>query len=188
MSINLFIFFVVTFISLTLMSATIDGKTGLAATTLTAAVAKSDETITVQSTSGFGSSGVIMIDDETICYGGVTGSTFTDLTRGCRDSGAARHGLADGDVKRRVYSQGPGLLNTLVGFDIAESFSDGGISGMVTGIWNTASNLPNFMQAVAKMIMWDYGYLEGPYIYFKYLLYGLSAGMVMSFIRLALGR
>ncbi len=188
MSINLFMFFVTTFTVLTIMSATLDGHTGLATTTLVAAIEKSDTTVTVNSTSGFGDSGVVIIDNETICYSGKTATTFTGLTRGCRDSSADEHGLTDGGVNRRVYSQAPGVINSLVGFDIAAAFSDGGVLGTVKGIYNSAKNLPNFMQAVAKMIMWDYSYLDGPYVYFKFLLYGLSAGMVMSFIRLALGR
>ena len=76
-----------------------------------------------------------------------------------------------------------------MGFDIASAFSDGGIVGLAKGVYTSMKNLPNFLAAADKMVMWDYAFLEGPYVYFKYiLLLPLSAGMVLSFIRLALGR
>ncbi len=189
MSTNLFIFFVATFISITILAAIMDRHTGVATTTLTASIAADDSTMSVHRTQGFPSSGVLIIDAETICYSGTTSTTFTGLTRGCRDSSAAEHGLIAGSVNRRVYSQAPGLVNTLVGFDIASAFSDGGIVGLAKGVYTSAKNLPNFLQAIAKMVMWDYSFLDGPYVYFKLIIMlPLSAGMVLSFIRMALGR
>ncbi len=184
MSSNLFIFFVATFISITILGAIIDGHTGVATTTLTSSVAVDDSTMSVHRTQGFPSSGVLILDAETICYSGVSSTTFTALTRGCRDTAAAEHSTVV-----RVYSQAPGLVNTLVGFDIASAFSEGGLVGLAKGVYTSAKNLPNFLQAIAKMVMWDYSFLEGPYVYFKLiLLLPLSAGMVLSFIRMALGR
>lgn len=189
MSLNLFIFFVATFIATTILASIVDGHTGVATTTLTATLAADDSTVFVDRTQGFASRGVIIIDSETICYTETTATTFTSLTRGCRDSAASAHALSAGGVNRRVYSQAPGLVNTLVGFDIASAFSTGGIVGLGKGLYTSAKNLPNFLQAIAKMVMWDYSFLEGPYVYFKLiLLYPLSAGMVLSFIRMALGR
>ena len=184
MSTNLLMFFVFTFISITILASIVDGHTGVATTTLTAALTKDDSTVSVHRTQGFPSSGVLIIDAETICYSGTTSTTFIGLTRGCRDTAATEHGLSP-----RVYSQASGLLNTLVGFDIGKAFSDGGAFGFVKGIWTSLLNFPNFVAAVAKMVMWDYSFLDGPYVYFKLvLLYPLSAGMVLSFIRMAIGR
>ena len=86
-------------------------------------------------------------------------------------------------------NEAPGVINTLVGFDITSAFSDGGIIGLAKGIYTSAKNLPAFLSAVARMVMWDYSFLDGGFVYIKYLiLYPLSAGMVLSFVRLALGR
>ena len=48
-------------------------------------------TITVDSTSGFTSSGKILIDDETISYTGKTSTTFTGCTRGSSSTTATHH-------------------------------------------------------------------------------------------------
>ncbi len=184
MSTNLFLFFVFTFTAITILGAIIDGHTGFATTTLTSSVAVDDLTISVHRTQGFPSSGVLILDAETICYSGVSSTTFTGLTRGCRNTAAAEHSTVV-----RVYSQGPGLVNTLVGFDISSAFSDGGFVGLAKGVYTSLKNLPSFANAIAKMVMWDYSFLEGPYVYFKLILMlPLSAGMVLSFIRMALGR
>lgn len=188
MSTNLFMFFVFVFIAGQLLSMFAEGRTGLATTTLTSNLSASATTMSVHSTSGFGSEDVVEIDGEVICYTGITATTFTGLTRGtdCRSSNDA---AADHDSGSRVYSETPGVVNRLVGFNIAEAYSDGGIVGFIKGTWETTKNIPNFLQAVSSMLMWDYSYLEGTGVYIKYLLlYPLSAGLVLSFIRLALGR
>ena len=72
---------------------------------------------------------------------------------------------------------------------MASAFSDGGVFGTIKGFYNSAKQLPSFLQAVAKMVAWDYAFLEGPYVYVKYLiLYPLSAGMVLGFVRMAFNR
>jgi hypothetical protein len=187
MSLNLFIFFVFIFSTVTILSAVVDGHTGLETTSLTTAVAETDTTIYVKTTDPFPESGIMMIGDETICYSGTTSTTFTGLSRGedCRRTSTA----AAYPIGQQVMSEGPGVINTLVGFDITSAFSDGGIFGLAKGMWTSAKNLPNFLAAVARMVMWDYSFLNGSFVYVKYLvLYPLSAGMVLSFIRLALGR
>jgi len=192
MSLNLFIFFVFVYIAGAVLNGVIEGNTNIATTSLTADVSKTDTTITVHNAGGFRGAGLIIIDDEFICYEGKTATTFTGVTRGadCQEnSAAAEHAQLDGGLQRRVYSQAPGIINVLVGFDIATSFSDGGVGGFFKGLWNTARNIPAFMQAVARMIAWDYNYLDGAYVYVKYfLLYPLSAGLVLAFVRMATGR
>ena len=187
MTINLFIFFVMTFVSLGLLNAILEGNTGLASTNLTATLSEDATTMSVQRTQGFTGSGVLVVGDEKLCFTGSTANTFTGLTRGqqCRsDSAAASHAAG-----QRVYSESPGVINVLVGFDIASAYSDGGLFGFVKGTVKSVANLPAFMQAVAKMIAWDYRFLDGEYVYVKYLLlYPLSAGMVLAFVRMGTGR
>ena len=187
MSLNLFMFFVFIFGAVSVISAIVDGHTGLETTSLTAAVTESDTTISVKTTGPFVNEGVIMIGDETICYTDKTNTTFTGVTRGedCRSSSRAQAF----PIGQQVMSQAPGVINTLVGFDITSAFADGGFIGLAKGIYTSAKNLPSFLNAVARMIVWDYSFLDGPFVYIKFLvLYPLSAGMVLSFVRLALGR
>lgn len=193
MSMNLFIFFVFTFISMGLLNATLEGSVSLATTVLTAAVDDDDTTINVQSTQGFpATDSVIVLDDEMLCYSTLTSTTFvlsSTSNRGCRGTDVASHAQANGSRSRDVYSMAPGVINALVGFDIASAFSDGGFFGTIKGFYNSVKEAPKFLQAVAKMIAWDYAFLEGPYVYVKYLmLYPLSAGMVLGFVRMAFNR
>jgi len=61
-------------------------------TRLTAALTSGATTASVQSTAGWPSSGFLMIDAEEMTYTGITGTSFTGLTRGANGSTAAAHG------------------------------------------------------------------------------------------------
>jgi hypothetical protein len=187
MSLNLFIFFVFTFSAVTIISAIVDGHTGLETTELTAAITETDTTLIVATTDPFANSGQLIIGDETICYSGKTPTQFVGVARGedCR-----RHSEAQAfPAGQQVMVEGTGVINQLVGFDILSAFGEGGISGFVLGTLNVVTNLDNFIAAVFRMLVWDYSFLTGSFVYIKYLvLYPLSAGMVLSFVRLALGR
>ncbi len=58
---------------------------------LTALLTNSATTATVDSTTGWASSGYFMVDAEYITYTGTTGTTFTGLTRGANSTTAAQH-------------------------------------------------------------------------------------------------
>jgi len=187
MSLNLFIFFVFIFSTAGVLSAIIEGTTSLATTDLTADLTESATSMSVSRTQGFPTNGVLVVSAELICYTAVTATTFTDLTRGetCRRSSkASTHQSGD-----RVYSEAPGVINTLIGFNIASAFSEGGIIGAFKGTIETVRNIPGFINAAANMITWDYSYLVGPYVYIKYfLLWPLSAMFVLGMVKMALGR
>lgn len=74
-------------------------------TQLNGSITNSSTTITVDSTSGFESSGTLVIGDEHIAYTGVTSTTFTGCTRGIDDTTAQSH--SDNDV---VYQGFPLIL------------------------------------------------------------------------------
>ena len=67
------------------------GTYALPATALSALMGSADTTATVASTSGFPSSGTLLIDAEQISYSGTTSTTFTGLTRGANSTTAASH-------------------------------------------------------------------------------------------------
>lgn len=66
-------------------------STNLGATQLNGAITDSATTITVDSTTGFASSGTIGVDRELVTYTGKTATTFTGCTRGALGTTAAAH-------------------------------------------------------------------------------------------------
>ena len=64
MSLNLFIFFVFIFGSVTIISSIIDGQTGLGTTSLTSDVYETSTTVGVKTTEAFQSQGTFMIGSE----------------------------------------------------------------------------------------------------------------------------
>ena len=120
MSTNLFMFFVFTFVSLTILSAIVEGHTGLETTDLTAGISKTSTTISVKTTAPFADRGQLMIGDETICYTGKNSVQFTGVTRGedCRRYSEAQAFPAG----QQVMVAGTGVVKQLVGFDILSAF------------------------------------------------------------------
>jgi hypothetical protein len=76
-----------------------------ASTTVSVQTQTTDTTVTVTSTTGFPTSGYIIIENEVIAYTGVTATTFTGCTRGQLNSVAAAHATT-----AIVYSYNGGTL------------------------------------------------------------------------------
>ena len=171
-----------TFVIMQIISFNVEGYGGLAATSLTSTIALDAATVPVTTTSGFLTPDYIVIGDEAICYATLTASSFTNLTRGCRDTEAQSHVAG-----ARVYNETTSVMNEVVGFNIAETMSTSGAIRTITMVPRA------LMHAVPRLVMWDYSYLEGdlfgafPLVYIKYLfLYPLSAGFLMAFIILTI--
>lgn len=77
----------------------------LVSTRLNGAISNSATTITVDSTTGFASRGIIVIGSEVITYTGKTATTFTGCTRGAGGTSAAAH------LSRRSVSSVPVAAN-----------------------------------------------------------------------------
>lgn len=183
------------FVFMTICAAVLDGfmagNVGIATTTLTSDLSATSTTANVNDATGFPSRGVLQIESELVCYTGTTQSSFTGLLRGkrCGDGAKVSSVVTEHSAQQRVYTEGSGLLNTILSFDIAHNFSEGGFTGAVKGVVSTIRLAPEFIAVIARMIMWDFDFLTGPYIYIRYLILGgLSAGMVLGGIKLVLGR
>ncbi len=171
-----------TFVMMQIISFNVEGYGGLAATSLTSTIAYDAATLPVTTTSGFLPSDYVVIGEEVICYTSITATTFTSLTRGCRDTAAQSHVLGS-----RVYNEATSVLNEMVGFNIAETMSTAGAIRTITMVPRA------LLHAVPRLVLWDYSYLEGdllgafPLVYIKYLfLYPLSAGFLIAFILLTI--
>lgn len=170
------------FISLTVLSVALEGGRPLATTHLTQGVGPDAQVLPVQSTGGFDPVGVVFVGGEAVCYGGKTAQAFVNLVRGCKGTRPMRHGAG-----ARVYNEASGYINSLIGFDVAEAMS-------TVGAVRTVVMLPGALgRALAKVITWDYVFLEGvvfgvPLVYMKYLfLYPLSGAFVLTLFLAFLG-
>ena len=192
MSTNLFMFFIFATLCAAILDGIMGGTTGMATTTLTSDLSVTGTTANVQNASFFRDApGVVHIGDELMCYSGKTNTTLTGLSRGkrCASNAKTASVVAEHLSGRRVYSEAPGMFNEIIGFDIAENFSDGGAFGFVKGVVSTIRLAPEFIAVLARMIMWDFTFLTGPYVYVRYLVLGaLSGGLVLGGIKLVLGR
>lgn len=166
------------FVMLQIVSFNVEGEGGLAATALTSSVSTEDSTLPVTTTSGFLSADYVIIESELICYTAITDTTFTGLTRGCRDTTPESHATG-----RRVYNEPTSTINQIAGFNIAETMSSAGAIRVVTMVPGM------LLHALPRIVMWDYSYLEGnlfdvlPLVYLKYMfLYPLSAGFVLGLV------
>ncbi len=170
--------FIMAFVMMQIISLNVEGEGGLAATRLTSAMSIAEvSVVNVASTNGFLTEDYFVVGSEIICHTGRTGTTFTGLTRGCRETDAQTHAVGS-----RVYNEATSVVNQVVGFNIAETMST---SGPIRVVIMVPSAL---MHAIPKLIQWDYSYLEGqllgvfPLAYYKYIvLYPLSGAFIMGF-------
>ena len=181
---NLFLFVLIVWIAGQSFSFMMEGSTGITSTILTTTVTESSTTLAVHSTANFLPADFVVIGSEDICYTGITATTFTGLTRGCNGTDTSSHAAGT-----QVYTEPAGMLNKALGFTERESVSEGGFSGFIKGVTRTVGLPLGYLRLIGQMIIWDYAYLEGAAVYLKYyLLYPLSGVLVLSFVRMALGR
>ena len=192
MNTNLFMFFVFATLCAAILDSVMGGTTGMSTTNLTANLSATGTTANVQNAEFFEPApAVVTIGDEIMCYQGKTDTTLTGLIRGarCADNARVTSDVTEHLSGRRVYSEAPGMLNDIIGFDIASNFSEGGPFGALKGAVSTIRLAPEFIAVLARMIMWDFSFLDGPYVYVRYLVLGaLSGGLVLGGIKLVLGR
>lgn len=183
------------FVFMTMCAAILDGfmagNVGIATTTLTSELSADATTANVNDANGFPNRGVIQIESELLCYSGTTSTTFTGLLRGkrCGSNAKVSSTVSLHPVGNRVYAEGAGLFNTILSFDVAHSFSQGGFTGALLGVVSMIRLAPEFIAVLARMVLWDFDFLSGPYVYIRYIvLGGFTSGLVLGGIKLVLGR
>ncbi len=203
---KLMAFFMFTFIAGSIISFSMEGGSGIAGTTISApgGITADQTTIPVVSVIGFLPGGDrLTIEKESIMYGSVQDSgiylTHTcpclkDVVRGADDytgddtkksSHAGPSGAVPGtpSIKgTKVFNRGSSIVNQAIGFNIGEASS-------TLGKFTTGLKVPGaLIKLVIKLVAWDFAFLEGNYVYFKYLfLYPISAGFVWTVISMGGG-
>lgn len=187
---NFWIFIIFMFVGGSILSFTLDGNSGLATSSLTAALTKSTTNIPIADTSGFPTSGGVIIDDEEFTYISIqttatascpVPSCLVVATRGnVNGTKATAHGSG-----ARVYSRLAGLTNIAGGFRVSAFQDLGSVLDIPEAVGQVIGAIGSF---VAKAIMWDYSFLEGNMVFMKFmLLYPLSGGFVIGVIQLIRG-
>ena len=203
---KLMAFFMFTFICGTIISFSMEGGSGIAGTTVSAAIDDSQTTIPVTSVNGFLPGGDrLTIEKENILYGSLqatgvylayTCPCIKDVVRGAddytgEDTKPASHGgpttglPGSGTPSKKgtkVFNRGSSIVNQAIGFNIGEASS-------TLGKFTTGLKVPGaLIKLVIKLVAWDFAFLEGNYVYFKYMfLYPISAGFVWTVISMGGG-
>lgn len=164
----------------TILSFASEGTFALVTTVVAADVDDDDTTIPAGTVTGFIDNHFIIIENEVIGYTGRTTTCpapftaapacFTGVTRGDQQTTAVPHLL-----NTRLYNQTTGLINQMIGFNIVEQIT-------TVGVFRTAFQLPlALVNGLAKALLWDFSYLEGDFVLFKYIiLYPISLGVLWT--------
>ncbi len=192
MSTNLLMFFVFATLCAAILDGVLGGNQGLATARLTLDMTETAVTATLDDASAFSdTNGVVFIQGEIMCYSTRTDTVLSGIQRGrrCGEGAKVTSVVAAHTAGDRIYDEGSGTLNEIMNINIASNFSDGGFVGQIRGIVKTVAAAPQFIAVLVRMMMWDFSFLSGQYVYIKYLVLGaLSAGLVLGGIKLALGR
>lgn len=196
---KLMAFFMFTFIAGTIIGLLMEGGSGMVATSITSSITAEDNVLPVASITGFKSGGDrLQIGKEAFTYtslqiSGINGTKtcpcLVGVDRGVigidgEGTTAAAHdgpGNINGNITHgsMVYNRGSAMVNDSLDFNIISSKGEFQIS-------SAFENAKKLSGMVAKVITWDFSFLEGNFSYFKYIvLYPLSAGFVATLIIVA---
>lgn len=156
------------FVIFTFFNGIMEGGGGLNSTKLDGALSATATTIPVDSTQGFLTADTLIIDDEEFSYTGIGATTFTGVTRGRNSTTAVAH-----QDDAQVYSPDAGVLNRVLGFNIASTGATAGTLAVVTMTFTfLTKSLPN-------LIMWDFAFLQGQLVYVRIIFMAIGSGLVI---------
>lgn len=170
------------YVLMTMFSFMIDGQSGFYSSELRATLGSDGTVIDVTETIDlpFDSNMVMTIGNEKMIVvapseGCAAPKTcFHTVQRGIDETTATQHPAGS-----RIYSERAGALNDIVAFRVAEADT---VWGKIKFPFQAANA---YTGLVAKVVSWDYSYLDGNGIYFKLIFfYPLSALMVFALARM----
>jgi hypothetical protein len=156
--------FALAFVLLSIVGAIFDGG-GIASTNLVGAITSASVApISVTSTTGFLSSGVIFIGNEKLLYTGKDATHFNGaITRGYETTTASNHAS-----NSAVYSEDVGVVNAALGYDPAAIATSNGYFSAVLIPWDF------FTITMPKLLLWDFGLFTGDLAMLRTILIAIS--------------
>jgi hypothetical protein len=147
--VKIIIAFLVGFSLASFLTGLINGEGGFIGTPLTVPMTATAVIAEVEDTTGFASSGYLMIESETVTYTGKNATEFIGITRGVDSTTVAYHPLISQGTRVMVYTENAGGVNKALGFDAAAIMSNNGLIGIPVIAWD-------FMTITMPMIIaWD---------------------------------
>lgn len=158
------------------------GDVGFVRTQLTEGITDSDNVVTVSSTEGFPSVGIIVIGDERIAYSDLSSTTFEGtlaqpLVRGAESTDAVAHNT--GDIAATVQG---GMMNTAANYHVAVLADAAGAQAFLTVPVNLLRLFGSFLFLPLEFLGTDLQFLT-----IVWAVFGIGF-LVAFFIALAGGR
>ena len=168
---KMFSFFAFCFVCGTFLSGIMEGETAYAVTLLTADINATATTIAVVNTADFlDGPDDVYIGAEKVTYTNKDATHFLGISRGIEGTEATAHGAGT-----KVKNESSNILNNILGYNVATTAASYGTTAAIVGLgWN-------LINAIPRMIAWNYNYLDGQLALAKYLiLWPISTGFVFS--------
>ncbi len=165
------------YIGAMLWSMTMESQSFIGATALTSSASVAATTLVVGDTGSFPSSGIRgFIGREEFSWTGKTATSFTGVVRGINSTTPTVH--ANGI---RVYNETSGLVNLGIDFNVLEFSASNSVGANIIEVFTAPFELIGmFGKLLAKLLLWDYGWLEGDMVVLKYFFYVFGAGLLLS--------
>jgi len=162
-------------ICLTILASFCTGAGGINATYLTAPMAATDNSATVNSTAGFLPGGdILFIGGEQMTYSSTDYTHFYGLTR---TNGVAHAALESSGVPTMVYSQQTNLVNDALGYNVSQVVSSSSFVAVFTIPYKFFSvTLPAIISGQGIMPL-----LPGVFAFIGYFWLAMTAGVAVSF-------
>lgn len=152
------------YVGFTILGFASAGGGGIVITRMTSGITSSQTTIPVESTEGFLAADTLVVDTEYMTYSGKTAISFTGVARGINGTAPSAH--VGG---KNVYTESAGVINSLLGFNIAAINSAFGILKLIT-----YAPLA-FTSGISHLILFDYPMFDGVLVYLKYMFFAVEA-------------
>ena len=190
---------VMLFVGGSFFSYLVDGRSGFGSTLLVESVNKTDTAIAVKSLTGFvpdkyGETTYALDEAQQLMIGGVETAAYQNIVYpntqsvGCTTGGRtipapciylSRSDAVEHSEGEHAYNANSAALNEFVGFRVGQKSTSFGI---LTFPFQAAGAIGTF---IAKVLLWDWSYLEGNAVYIKwFLLYPLSAAVIVALLKL----
>ena len=160
--------YMVIFVIFIFFNGIMEGGGGLNSTKLDGALSLAATTISVDSTQGFLTADQLIINDEEMTYTGITSTTFTGVIRAVNNTVAVAH-----QDNTQVYSPDAGVLNRVLGFNVASTGATAGTLAVVTMTWTFLT------KALPNLILWDFAFLQGQLVYVRIIFMAIGSGLVV---------